>query len=102
MLLNIPLVALKFAKKKTVDAVICLGAVIRGQTFHYELVANQTAAGIMQAGLSAEKPVIFEVLAADTVKLVQDRAKVKGSNKGRDAAQSAIEMVLLLKKLKSK
>lgn len=99
---EIPLVALKFAKKKTVDAVICLGAVIRGQTFHYELVANQTAAGIMQAGLSAEKPVIFEVLAADTVKLVQDRAKVKGSNKGRDAAQSAIEMVLLLKKLKSK
>ena len=93
---EIPVTAQKLAKKKTVDAVICLGAVIRGETLHFELVAEGAALGIMQASLNTGKPIIFEILATDTIALAEARAKKKGINKGRDAAQAALEMVEVL------
>ncbi len=96
---EIPVVAQKLAKKKTVDAVICLGAVILGETDHYRLVADNAAAGIMKASLDTGKPVVFEILATPTVKLAQDRAEAEGNNKGRDAAQVAVEMANVLSKL---
>ena len=96
---EIPVTALKMARKKSVDAVICLGAVIRGETFHYELVAQGAAQGIMQASLQTGKPVIFEILAADTVDLVSARAEENGDNKGRDAVLAAVEMVDVLKQI---
>ena len=99
---EIPLAAQKLAKKKNIHAVICLGAIIRGQTFHYELVAQGSAVGIMQAMLATGKPIIFEVLSADTVELINDRSQVKGPNKGRDAALVALEMIDLIAQLNRK
>lgn len=96
---ELPVAALKLAKRKDVDAVICLGAVIKGETIHFELVAQGAAQGIMQVGLMTAKPVIFGVLAADTVNQAQARAQAKGDNKGRDAAQSALEMIKALKQI---
>ncbi len=87
------------AANKKIDAVIALGAVIKGQTKHYDLVAEGAERGIMDAMLKTGKPVIFEILAADTVALVEARAKVKGDNKGRDAARAAVEMVDICKKI---
>ena len=95
---EIPLAALKLAKRKDIDAVICLGAVIRGETYHFEVVANECARGIMEASLAAAKPVIMGVLTTDTVAQAQARAGGKGgNNKGRDAARTALEMIALLK-----
>ena len=96
---EIPLTALKLAKKKNVDAVICLGAVIRGDTYHFEVVANEAARGIMDVSLSTGKPVIMGVLTTDTITQAQKRAQAKGNNKGRDAARAALEMVYLLEKI---
>ena len=96
---EIPVTALKFAKKKAIDAVICLGAVIRGETFHFELVAYGAAQGIMQASLMTGKPVIFGVLSTENVKQAHKRSENKGENKGRDAAKAALEMIDLLKKI---
>ncbi|MEI6437585.1 MAG: 6,7-dimethyl-8-ribityllumazine synthase [Candidatus Omnitrophota bacterium] len=97
---EIPLTALKLAQKKNIQAVICLGAVIRGQTFHYELVAGQAARALMDVSLSSGKPVIFEILAADTIKLCEARAKPGDrDNKGASAARVAFEMVGTLKEL---
>ncbi|MBF0385398.1 MAG: 6,7-dimethyl-8-ribityllumazine synthase [Candidatus Omnitrophica bacterium] len=93
---EIPLMALKSAERKEIGAVICLGAVIKGETLHYELVAQECARGIMDVSLQTKKPVIFEVLACDTIKKAQDRAKEKGNNKGRDAALAALEMLDML------
>jgi len=94
---EIPLVALKLAKRKDIDAVICLGAVIRGETYHFEVVSNECARGIMDASLVAGKPVIMGVLTTDTVAQAQARARAKsGPNKGRDAARVALEMIALL------
>ena len=90
---EIPVVATKIAKKKTVDAVICLGAVIRGETLHFDLVAEGTAQGIMQASLITGKPVIFGVLATDTVDLAYKRSEENSDNKGKEAALAAIEMI---------
>jgi 6,7-dimethyl-8-ribityllumazine synthase len=94
---EIPLAALKQARQKNIDAVICLGAVIRGETYHFEVVSNECAGGIMDASLIAAKPVIMGVLTTDTVGQAQARAGEKGSNKGRDAALAALEMIALLK-----
>jgi 6,7-dimethyl-8-ribityllumazine synthase len=94
---ELPVTALKFAKKKNVHAVICLGAVIRGETIHFELVAQGAAQGIMQASLMTGKPVIFGVLAVDTVDQAYRRSEEKGDNKGRDAALAVIEMIDVLK-----
>ncbi len=97
---EIPLTVLKLAKRKNVDAVICLGAVIRGETYHFEVVANECARGIMEASLLAGKPVIMGVLTTDTVAQARARAGRKGrNNKGRDAARTVLEMIALLKKI---
>ena len=97
---EIPVAALKLAQKKNIEAVICLGAVIKGQTLHYELVAGEAARGIQDVALRTGKPVIFEVLAAETIELCQARAKVGDhDNKGASAARVAVEMTEILKKI---
>ena len=97
---EIPLAALKLAKRKDIDAVICLGAVIRGETYHFEVVANECARGMMQAALVSAKPVIMGVLTTDTVAQALARAGGKGGhNKGRDCARAALEMIALLNKI---
>ena len=97
---EIPVVALQLARKKKIDAVVCLGAVIRGETMHFELVARAAADGIAQAGLLTGKPVIFGVLSTDTVEQAYKRSDEKGENKGSDAARNAVEMAELLDRLK--
>ena len=94
---EIPVTASEFAKKKNVHAVICLGAVIRGETTHFDLVAQGAAQGIMQVSLMTGKPIIFGVLAVDTVDQAYKRSEEKGDNKGRDAALAVIEMIDVLK-----
>jgi 6,7-dimethyl-8-ribityllumazine synthase len=96
---EIPAVARRVALSRKYVAVICLGAVIRGDTDHYDHVANSAAGGILQAGLAADVPVIFGVLTCDTVEQATDRAGGKEGNKGFDAALAAIEMVNLLRQL---
>jgi len=96
---EVPLVALRLAKRKDIDAVICLGAVIRGETYHFEVVANECARGVMQAGLLTGKPVVMGVLTTDTVAQAQARAGGKSNNKGRDVASAALEMIALLHKI---
>ncbi len=99
--LEIPVTALKLAQKKNIDAVICLGAVIRGDTYHFQVVANEAGRGIMDVSLNTGKPVIMGVLTTDTVDQAQQRAQDKGGpNKGRDAARAALEMIALLKNIK--
>lgn len=95
---EIPVIALKFARRKEIDAVICLGAVIRGETYHFEVVSNECARGIMEASMMTMKPVIMGVLTTDTVAQAQARAGEKlNNNKGRDCALAALEMIALLK-----
>jgi 6,7-dimethyl-8-ribityllumazine synthase len=96
---ELPLVAHQLAASGEFDAVITLGAVIRGATGHYELVAGQCAAGIQRAQLDTGVPVIFGVLSTDTVDQAIERAGTKAGNKGFEAAQTAIEMVDLLRQL---
>ncbi len=90
---EIPIVALKLAKRKSIDVVICLGAVIRGETIHFDLVAQAAATGILKASLITEKPIIFGVITTDNVSQAYQRSKKKGPNKGQDAAQAALEMI---------
>lgn len=100
--LELPLTALEWAQKKYIGGVICLGAVIRGDTYHFELVANESARGIMDVALKTGKPVIFGVLSTDTVKQANERSRIDGGdNKGRDAAQAFVEMLDVLKAVKS-
>ena len=96
---EIPLAAKKFAERTDVDAVICLGAVIRGATPHFDYVCAETSKGIAQVGLSSGKPVIFGVLTTDSIEQAIERAGSKSGNKGFDAAASAIEMVNLLREI---
>lgn len=96
---EIPLVAQKAAESDKYDGVICLGAVIRGETPHFEYVSSEVAKGVAQVGLKAEVPVIFGVLTTDTIEQAISRAGTKSGNKGFDAAVSMIEMVNLLKKI---
>jgi 6,7-dimethyl-8-ribityllumazine synthase len=96
---EIPLVARRLAQSGRYVAVICLGAVIRGETGHYDHVAGQAASGVMQAGLATDVPVIFGVLTTESVEQALNRAGVKSGNKGADAALAAIEMVNLLNQL---
>ncbi|WP_457651976.1 6,7-dimethyl-8-ribityllumazine synthase [Rhodocaloribacter sp.] len=96
---EIPLVARKIAGKGDADAVICLGAVIRGATSHYDFVAGETAKGVAHASLATGVPVIFGVLTTDTIEQAVERAGTKAGNKGADAAVAAIEMVNLLRQL---
>jgi len=96
---ELPLVAKKLAKKDF-DAVIALGAVIRGETPHFDYVAAEVSKGIANVSLEAEKPIAFGVLTTDTVEQAIDRAGTKAGNKGWEAALSAIEMVNLLREIK--
>jgi 6,7-dimethyl-8-ribityllumazine synthase len=90
---EIPLAALKLADSFRFDAIICLGCVIRGQTPHFQFVAGEAARGIMEVSLDSGLPVAFGVLTTDTMEQALDRAGAKGSNKGVEAALTAIEMV---------
>ena len=94
---EIPVVARKCADNKDIDAVICLGAVIRGATTHYELVSNEVAKGIAQIGIQTGKPVTFGVITTENIEQAIERAGTKAGNKGFDAAVTALEMVNLLK-----
>lgn len=96
---EIPLTAQKIAESGKFDAVICLGAVIRGQTPHFDYVAGEAAKGIGQVGMKTGVPVLFGVVTADTLEQAIDRAGVKAGNKGFEAAMSAIELVNLYKKM---
>ncbi|NLW91323.1 MAG: 6,7-dimethyl-8-ribityllumazine synthase [Syntrophomonadaceae bacterium] len=95
---EMPLAAQKMASKGY-DAVICLGAVIRGATPHFEYVANEVTKGIAQVGLNSGIPVVYGVVTADTIEQAIERAGTKAGNKGVDAAVTAMEMVNLLKTL---
>ncbi len=94
---ELPVTALRLARQENIDAVICLGAVIRGETFHFELVAQGAARGVMNAALTTEKPVIFGVLTTDTINQAYKRSEEEGDNKGREAARAALEMIDALK-----
>ena len=96
---EIPLAAKKAAESKKYDAIIALGAVIRGDTPHFEYVAAEASKGIMQVNLETEVPVILGVLTTDDVQQAIERAGTKAGNKGFQAAMSAIEMANLMKKL---
>lgn len=94
---EIPLVALTVADSEKFDAVICLGTIIRGQTPHFEYIANEVTRGIGQAGLETGVPVVFGIVTADNVDQAIDRAGVKLGNKGFEAATTAVELVNLYK-----
>ncbi|MGQ9558010.1 MAG: 6,7-dimethyl-8-ribityllumazine synthase [Desulfurispora sp.] len=96
---EIPLVAKKMALSKKYDAVICLGAVIRGATPHFDYVAAEVSKGIAKVSLDSEVPVIFGVITADTIEQAIERAGTKAGNKGWDAAVTAIEMANLFRVL---
>ena len=97
---EIPLIAQKLARTKGFDAVICLGAVIRGSTPHFDYVASEVSKGVAQVSLDTGIPVIFGVITADTIEQAIERAGTKDGNKGKDAAISAIEMANLVQQIK--
>lgn len=96
---EIPLVAKRLASSGRYDAVICLGAVIRGATPHFDYVAAEVSKGIANVGLESGVPVIFGVLTTDTIEQAIERAGIKAGNKGFDAAMAAIEMANLLERI---
>lgn len=97
---EIPVLAQKLSKTGKYDAIICLGAVIRGDTPHFDYVAGEAAKGIAQVALSGDCPVMFGVLTTDTTDQAMERAGGKIGNRGWDAALGAIEMVRLLEQIK--
>jgi 6,7-dimethyl-8-ribityllumazine synthase len=96
---ELPVVAKQLAASGECDAVVCLGAVIRGATGHYDQVANNAAAGIARASLETGVPIVFGVLTTETIEQAVERAGTKAGNKGVEAAMTAIEMVDLLRQL---
>ena len=96
---EIPLIASKMANSGRYDAVICLGAVIRGSTSHYDYVCSEVSKGIAQTSLSSGLPILFGVLTTDTIEQAIERAGTKAGNKGFECAQGAIEMVNLIRSL---
>ena len=96
---EIPLIASKMAKSGKYDAVICLGAVIRGATSHYDYVCSEVSKGIASVSLSSDIPVMFGVLTTDNIEQAIERAGTKAGNKGYDCALGAIEMVNLVRQL---
>ncbi len=98
---EIPLVAKKLAESKKFDAVICLGAIIRGATPHFEYVAAEASKGIAQVMLETGVPVIFGILTTDTIEQAIERAGTKAGNKGAEAAFAALEIANLLRKINS-
>jgi 6,7-dimethyl-8-ribityllumazine synthase len=99
---EIPLLAQRLAASGHYEAVICLGAVIRGGTDHYQYVASEVAKGVAQASMQTDVPCIFGVLTCDTIEQAIDRAGAKSGNKGSEAAAAAIEMVNLLRQVPQK
>ncbi|NLJ56734.1 MAG: 6,7-dimethyl-8-ribityllumazine synthase [Firmicutes bacterium] len=96
---EIPLIAKKMVKSGRYDAVVCLGAVIRGDTPHFDYVAAEVSKGIALVGLETEIPVLFGIITGDTLEQAIERAGTKAGNKGWDAALGAIEMVNLIKQI---
>ncbi len=96
---EIPMVARKMVLSKKYDAVICLGAVIRGATPHFEYVAGEVTKGVAKVGLDSGVPTIFGVITADTIEQAIERAGTKAGNKGWDAAATAIEMANLIRNM---
>ena len=96
---EIPVIASKLAKSGKYDAVICLGAVIRGATSHYDYVCNEVSKGVAHVSLETGIPVLFGVLTTDTIEQAIERAGTKAGNKGYDCALSAIEMINLSKEI---
>ncbi len=96
---ELPLVAKKMANSGKYDAIICLGAVIRGSTQHFDYVCAEVSKGVAAVSLESEVPVIFGVITTDTIEQAIERAGTKAGNKGFDAAVTAIEMANLLKQL---
>jgi 6,7-dimethyl-8-ribityllumazine synthase len=94
---EIPLVAKLLSRRADVDAIICLGAVIKGGTPHFHYVASEVAKGIAMVSLESEKPIAFGILTTENIEQAIERAGTKAGNKGYDAAISAIEMVNLLR-----
>ena len=97
---EIPLIAKKMAKNDKYDAVICLGAVIKGATSHYDYVCNEVSKGIASVSLECEKPVLFGVLTTNNIEQAIERAGSKAGNKGYECAVSAIEMANLINVIK--
>ena len=94
---EVPSLAMRLAKSGKFDAIICLGTIIRGQTPHFEYIANEVARGVAHAALATGLPVVFGIVTADTVDQAIDRAGVKLGNKGFEAAMTAVELVNLYK-----
>ncbi len=97
---EMPVVARELANQKRHDAIICLSAVVRGDTPHHEYIASEAAKGLAQASLASGVPITFGVLTTDTLEQAIDRAGAKGGNKGFDAAMSAVEMGNLMRRLR--
>ena len=96
---EIPLIAEKMAKSGKYDAVMCLGAVIRGATSHYDYVCNEVSKGVAQVSLQSEIPVLFGVVTTENIEQAIERAGTKAGNKGYDCALSAIEMANLINQI---
>ncbi len=96
---EIPVAAKKMAESKKFDAIICLGAVIRGATSHYDYVCNEVSKGIAQVSLESGLPVLFGVLTTENIEQAVERSGSKAGNKGTECALAAIEMIQLLKQL---
>lgn len=96
---EIPLIAAKMAKSGKYDAVICLGAVIRGSTSHYDYVCAEVSKGVAHVSLESDIPVMFGVLTTDTIEQAIERAGTKAGNKGYDCALGAVEMVNLIRQI---
>ena len=98
---EIPLIAQKMAKSGKYDAVICLGAIIRGSTSHYDLVCNEAAKGIAQVSLQNDIPVMFGVITTENIEQDIERAGSKAGNKGSECAEGAIEMINLIREIEA-
>ena len=96
---EIPVAAQRLARSGRYDAVVCLGAVIRGQTPHFDYIASEVAKGVAHVGVSSGVPTMFGVITADTIEQAIERAGTKAGNKGADAAAGAIEMANVLAKI---
>lgn len=96
---EIPVIAKRLAESGKYDAVICLGAVIRGSTTHYDYVCNEVSKGVAQIGMSTGVPTIFGVVTTENIEQAIERAGTKAGNKGYDGAMAAIEMANLLKNI---
>lgn len=99
---EIPLLASKMAKSRRYDAIICLGAVIRGSTTHYDYVCSEVSKGIANVSLNSDIPVMFGVLTTENIEQAIERAGTKAGNKGFDCAVGAIEMVNLIREFENK